>query len=259
MTPFSIALGFALVLVTALYISLLIRIRQRTTIFEYQRGLLYRQGRFVRVLEPGSYFFLSTHTTVSTIDIRPALTTLGSQEILTADGVSLKISLTAQYAIVDPVRAIHENQNYYDALYLALQLALRDAVVERTSERVLVERRQISEAVQAAVAPQASALGLNLSQVQLRDIVLPGDLKRAYAQIVTTQKEGQAALEKARAESTALRHLANTARLLDNNPSLVQLRVLLALSQSAGSSVVFHASTPGPQPMRGPSEPDAVV
>ncbi len=217
---------------------------RKIILFDYERGLLYRNGRFERVLEPGAHWFFPSSTSIVRLDVRPRTVTVASQEILSADAVALRISVAATYAIADPYISVHASQNTHEALYLAVQLALRDAVSSLPLDQLLAGRQQIGSAVHAQTTPQAAALGLALQSVQIKDITLPGELKRVFAQVVAAQKEGQAALERARGESAALRNLANAARMLDNNPSLLQLRTLLAVSQNAGSSVVFHVPRP---------------
>jgi regulator of protease activity HflC (stomatin/prohibitin superfamily) len=235
----------ALLVCVLLVGSLVRRLFHRTVVFEYERGLLYHNGRFVRILEPGAYRHVASSSTVVKLDTRPRVVSVPGQEVLSSDGISLKISLAAQYAVTDPHRATNASQNLHETLYLQLQLALRAAVSTRTAEAVLADRQQLGDEVLAAVAPQAEAAGLTLTAAQPKDITLPGDLKRAFAQVALAQKEGLAALERARGESAALRNLANAARLLDGNPSLLQLRALQAVSQSSGNTVVFNAPPPG--------------
>ena len=86
---------------------------------------------------------------------------------------------------------------------------------------------------------KASELGLNLISADVKDIMFPGEMKKVFAQVVKAQKEGQAALERARGETAALRNLANAARTLDDNPNLLQLRALQALSDSSGNTLVL--------------------
>lgn len=225
------------------------RLLRRVVIFEYERGLLFRRGRVQCILEPGVYWHMTLSSSITRLDIRPRFVSISGQEILTADQISLKISLAAQYAIADPHRAVLSSQSYHESLYLILQLALRAAVSSVAIDDLLANRQTLGERVLELTTDQLQTLGLQLLSVQIKDITFPGDLKRMFAQVVKAQKEGLAALEKARGESAALRNLANAAKMLDNNPSLLQLRALLAVSESSGNTVVFTVpSVPALEP-----------
>lgn len=91
-------------------------------------------------------------------------------------------------------------------------------------------------------APKVKEMGLELLEIDIRDIMLPGELKQAYSQVLRARKEGEAALEKARGETAALRNLANAAKMMDDNPALMQLRALHAMSESKGGTVVLGLS-----------------
>jgi regulator of protease activity HflC (stomatin/prohibitin superfamily) len=213
------------------------------TVFEYERGLKYVAGRFKAVLPPGRYWRgWWSKTTILKVDIRPQYVAVPGQAILTADGVGVKISLTAVYEIADPAQAINGVSSYYQALYLTLQNALRDAVAAIALDDLVSNSAQINPIVLAAGAGSLAALGLRLISVNVKDVMLPGDLKRLYAQVIQARQEGLAQLERARGETAALRNLANAARLADDNPALLKLRLLQALEQSQGNHFTIGLS-----------------
>lgn len=209
------------------------------TILEHERGLLYRRGRFRRVLQPGGYWLLRGFHAVHRIDMRARYVTIPGQEVLTADNVSIRISLVASFKIADPFRAVNETENYHEALYLMLQLRLRDLVGALNVDDLLIKRPEIGAQLHESTVAPAEEIGLTLVTVGIKDIMFPGELKQIFAQIVNARKEGLAALERARGESAALRNLANAARLLENNPALLHLRLLQALDNSSGNTVVW--------------------
>ncbi len=127
------------------------------TILEHERGLLYRRGRFQRVLNPGGYWFLRRRYTVHRIDMRIQYVTIPGQEVLTADNISIKISLAASFKVADPFRAINETTNYYEALYLLIQLRLRDLVGTLEVDDLLAKRQQIIGSTLRARAKEEKA------------------------------------------------------------------------------------------------------
>lgn len=210
----------------------------RVTVYEFQRALRYRKGRFLSVLGPGQYWILEPRTTVTPVDVRPNFITLMGQEALTADGVPLKVSIAANYEMSDPQLAINGQANYAQALYLLLQLTVREVISTSKADELLENRAGFAEKVRALAEPQVQRLGLKLLTADLKDLMISGDLKKSFAQVVKARKEGEAALERARGETAALRSLANAARMLQDNPQLVQLRMLQAMGESGGNTLV---------------------
>lgn len=212
---------------------------KRITVFEYQKGLKYRRGRYVATLDPGAYWVVSTFATILPVDVRAEFITIQGQDVLSADGVTLKISLAAEFEISDPNIAVNKNANCRTSLYLSLQMALREIVGKERIDVLLENRAGISGKLMDLVSAKASALGLKLISAGVKDIMFPGEMKKAFAQVIKAQKDGLAALERARGETAALRHLANAARSLDDNPNLLQLRALQTLGESSGNTLVL--------------------
>ncbi len=207
----------------------------RVTVFEYERGLKYVKGRFKQVLGPGQYWLLAFgSTTIRKVDMRPQYVSVPGQAVLTADGVGLKISLTAVYEISDPAQAINQVADYHQGLYLTVQTGLRQ-VISTVSMDDLLGNLQLNQQLLETTVNSVAALGLRLTQLTIRDIMLPGELKKLYAQVVQARQEGLAQLERARGETAALRSLANAARLTNQNPTLLQLRLLQTLEQTQGN------------------------
>jgi regulator of protease activity HflC (stomatin/prohibitin superfamily) len=226
------AVGMAAVLV--------IRYRpvQRVVVYDYQRGVLYRRGRRVRTLEAGVYWIVRGISSIVTVDMRSRVAVVAGQEILTSDSVPLRVSVTLRYRVTRPEEAIETATSFTETLHAETQLVLRDLVAAIAVEQILPERERLADGLQAGLAPRAAALGLTLEQAGIRDVTLPPSLRQLFAQVVEARQASQAALERARGETAVLRHLANTARLLEGNPALVTLRTLDAAAHGRGTIVV---------------------
>lgn len=248
----AVVILFALIAVVVLVVAARLNgLFERVVVFEYERGLRYDKGRFSGVVEPGTYRLLRRNSRIVAIDLRPETVAVPGQEVITSDGVSIRISLAAQYAVVDPAVAINEHQGYSTALYLALQVALREIVAGTEIDDLLEQRGTIGRRIEELARDDISRLGLRLDSVEAKDLMFPGDLKKAFAQVVTARKEDLGALERARGETAALRSLANAARALEANPALMQLRVLQQIGGTAGNTIVL--GLPGsaqPLPLR---------
>lgn len=227
------------------------------TVHDYERGLRYRNGRFRGLVPPGAHPVLRPLSEIQVIDARPAWQVLEGQEVPTADGVAVRVSLACHYVIGDPVAAFTAEQDYRRSLYLELQLALRDALAERTLEDALAARTAIGPQIAEACGTPLAALGIELLEVHVRDLVLPGELKRAFTGVIAARKEGEAALERARGETAALRSLANAGRLVEQSPGLLSLRVVQQLGQATGNSVIV--SLPGAELARTPAATTATT
>ncbi len=230
---------FVFILLLVVIAWLLVR---RVTVFEYERGLLYRQGLFISVLKPGGYWIVRGVHTIYKLDIRTRFVTINGQEVLSADNVSLKISLAASFKLENIAKAVHEVTNFQEALYLLLQLNLREIVGAFTMDELLEKRAGIGPQLYEKTAEQALGIGLKLLFVNVKDIMFPGELKNIFAQVVNARKEGLAALERARGETAALRSLANAASLLESNPNLWKLRLVQSFEAKGGNTLVL---TPG--------------
>jgi regulator of protease activity HflC (stomatin/prohibitin superfamily) len=217
---------------------------RRTTVFEYERGLQYSKGKFTGILAPNRYFH-TAKTTIRKLDIRRRTATVGGQEVLSADGVSIKISLVAQYEIADCHIAINKVESFQEALYSQLQSALRELVSALPIDEVVAQRKEIAAKLFELSEKQVAEIGLKLVSVNVKDIMFPGEFKKIFSQVVQARQEGLAALEKARGETAAMRSLANAAKILEGNPALMQLKLLQAIGNSSGNTIVLDASGNG--------------
>lgn len=214
----------------------------RITVQQWERVLVYRDGRFSEVLETGRHRRFRRRRSFVRLSIRPRLVVVPAQEVLTAESVSVKVSLTATVRTTDP-RLWHEAVEDAEAVvYSAVQIALREAVAGRSLDDLTADRDVIGEEVRAAAEQTAAAVGVELQGVAVRDLMLPAELRKAAADVAIARAQGQAALERARAEGAATRALVNAAKVAADNPALLQLRLLQAV-EAGGATVVLNAPT----------------
>jgi regulator of protease activity HflC (stomatin/prohibitin superfamily) len=221
------------------------KIRRAFIVPEGYAGLLYHEGQFVETLTAGRHVRWGFNYTLDAVDFRKAFLNVPGQEVLTSDGVGLKVSVLIHYQMTDPVKASHDTQSWQTDIYNSAQLALRAVVGNIAVEALLTQRLDIGGQLLARVQPDAAKIGIHVLAVEVKDVMFPADVKRAFAEVLKAKHEGQAALERARGESAALRNLANAARLLDDNPSLMNLRLMQSISaaQNAGNTLVLGMPT----------------
>lgn len=221
--------------------------RTAVEVQEYERGLLYENGRYTKLLDPGRYiFWWWNHQHINKVDIRETSQTVQGQEILTSDKIPVKISLVVQYKISDPVKAVHHVESYTDQLYQDLQLTLREIVTKHTIEEVLEDRETLSTHLFEEVAPRSEKYGMSIGRVGVKDIILPGVVREVFLKEVEADRRGRAELVSARHETAAARSRANTAKLLAENPNILRLQeldTLASLASKAGNVLIIPGLT----------------
>lgn len=236
-------IGLFILSLVLIFLGLVWRFSLRwVVIFENERGVVYKQGKFHRALQPGGYWIYTYLEKVQKVDIRARFITIPGQDVLSSDNIGVKVSVAVNFRVDDPFKALNSAFNYTESLYLILQLELRDLFGSTPIDELLAKRKQIGVTLLEKSKEKAAELGLALLSADIKDIMLPGDLKNIFAQIVNARNEGLAALERARGEGASLRNLANTAKLLENNPALLQLRILQALESKSGNTIILSTS-----------------
>ncbi|MEZ5691264.1 MAG: slipin family protein [Rickettsiales bacterium] len=217
-----------------------LRLFKKVTIFDYENGLFYKNGVFVKLLTAGKYKYLPSNSTIKTIDMRRKHLVLSGQEILTKDNINLKISVVGFYEISDPIKAVMASENYIYEIYTIGQIAVRDIIGGATIDELLENKDEINDKLLSRVKSDYENIGVKTTLFSIRDIMLPQNLKKAFSSILETKKESQKQLEKARGEQALLRNLANSSELYKNNQSLLQARIIQILSDG-GNSIVFNS------------------
>ncbi|EDY18772.1 band 7 protein [Chthoniobacter flavus Ellin428] len=234
------------------------RYRREFLVNEGFVGLLYRRGKLVAAFAPGLYARWGTHFRLQCLDRRQVLLAVAGQEVLTADNVAVKLSVVLTTQLVDAAKAVQTADNHTGHIYSATQTAIRTAVAGATLEALLGQRVALGAQLRELVAPAAAALGVQIHAAEVRDVMLPGDLRKAFSETLKARQQGQAALERARGESAALRNLANAARLLEDHPALATLRFLQTLEAAEGrQTLVMNDLAPllATHKTRGASDP----
>src|SRR5208282_674141 len=133
---------------------------KRVIVYEYQKGLKYSKGRYKAALDAGRYWILAGSSSIVPVDVRPEFITIPGQDVLSADGVSLKVSLAAEFQVVDPNVAVNKNANFRTSLYLSLQMALREIVGREKIDALIENRAGISAKLMELTSKKATDLGL---------------------------------------------------------------------------------------------------
>lgn len=205
-------------------------------VHEHERGLEYVQGRLARTLAPGRYAFWSNpqaRVEVQLVDMRRVQVAIVGQELMTRDKVTLRLSLTIEYAIEDAALATHAVANVKDAVYLIVQLASREYLSGVTLDQMLEGRDTMARFLEQRAVPEALRFGVRVERVGVKDVVLPGEMKTLLNRVIEAEKEAAANVILRREETAATRSLANTARVIAEQPVLLRLKELESLKEIA--------------------------
>lgn len=208
------------------------------TVEPHHVGVLFVDGNFVETLPPGRYAFWKNLAQVKFVqeDLREAMFDVAGQDIMTADKVTLRMNAVVTYRVIDARQAVSVADDVRQALYREAQLGLRAVVGARELDSFLTAKDAVADELAEIVRPRAKALGLELISVGIRDIILPGEMKDLMNKVTEAKKAAEANLIVRREETAAMRSQVNTAKLLQDNPTLMRLRELEVLEKIATTS-----------------------
>jgi regulator of protease activity HflC (stomatin/prohibitin superfamily) len=192
----------------------------------FEKGILYIDGRFEKVLEAGIYYFLKNATVISVTkaDLRQLQMEISGQEILTKDKAAIRVNFFTQYKVVDIMKALNENKDFDKQLYILMQLALREFIGTFTLDELLEKKDSVSDYVLTCLKGKVESLGVEIKDCGIKDIILPGEVKEIMNQVLIAQKKAQANIITRREETASTRSLLNTAKLLEENEVLFKLK-----------------------------------
>ena len=184
---------------------------------QFERGLKYVQGKYEGMLEPGEqagWVRPGARGAVTVMDRGVQQLKIEGQELMTRDKVTLRLTLTAEYAPADAPTTVHAVADVKDALYLAVQLAAREFVAGVTLDELLEGRDTLTRYLEAQVAPRAEAFGVRVHRVGVKDVILPGEMKTLLNKVIEAEKAAAANVILRREDAAATRNMANTAKVV---------------------------------------------
>jgi len=216
--------------------------KEDVVIHDYEVGLLYEKGEFKKVLEKGLYEIpKGFEKEIVVIDKRTQNLTIAGQEILTKDKLNLRLNILVKYRIIDPVKAIHEVENYYTSVYQDVQMSIRGIVSGKDLDELLSMRNIFDEEIKKEIKTMCEKYGVEIESIELKDVILPGNLKAILIKEIDAIKDSEAALARARGEVASTRALINAANLVKNHPEILELRMMESIGKisESGNAVII--------------------
>ena len=218
---------------------ILMSVRQ---INEYERGVKYSFGKFSKIMGPGWNLVLPIIQSYSKVDIRTKAVDVPEQEVITRDNVSVKINAVIYYNIFDASKAILGVENFHYAVSQLAQTTMRNIAGSVTLDELLTGREKISLEICKIVDEATDNWGIKVQNVELKDVALPGEMKRVIAKVAEAEREKQAVITKAAGELEASKNLAEAATTLSAAPGALHLRTLSTIndvSSDQSNTIIF--------------------
>jgi regulator of protease activity HflC (stomatin/prohibitin superfamily) len=228
-------------------------------LFEYERGVVFRLGKLTRAKGPGLIFLVPFGLErMRKMDLRIVALDIAPQDTITKDNVSVRVNAVVYFRVADPTRAVVEIEDYYFATSQLAQTTLRSVIGQSELDELLAERERINEVVRDIIDEGTDRWGIEVTAVEIKDIDLPQEMKRAMAKQAEAERERRAKVIAAEGEYQASTKLAAAAEIIQQFPIALQLRFLQTVVEVAAennSTTLFPIPIELFRPFVEPGEP----
>ncbi|MFA0767922.1 MAG: hypothetical protein OXFUSZZB_001250 [Candidatus Fervidibacter sp.] len=202
-------------------------------IYEWERGVVFRLGRFNRILPPGIQFIIPVIERAIKVDLRVFVVDVPKQEIITKDNVTVKVNAVVYFRVMDPASVLTRVENYLYATQQVAQTTLRDVIGQSELDELLAHREELNQRLQRIIDATTDPWGVKVDMVAIRDVELPDTMKRVMARQAEAERERRAKVIHAQGEYQAAETLAQAAEIMGRHPGSLQLRFLQTLTEVA--------------------------
>jgi len=209
---------------------------------EYERGVIFRLGRLIGAKGPGLFFLIPIVDKMIKIDLRTLTMDVPAQEVITKDNVTVKVNAVVYFRVMNPNDAVTKVENYLLATSQIAQTTLRTVLGQVELDELLAEREKISQNLQKIIDQLTDPWGVKVSVVEIKDVELPEQMKRAMARQAEAERERRAKIISAEGEYQASEKLSQAAVVISQHPMALQLRflqTLIEVSAENNSTILF--------------------
>lgn len=210
---------------------------------EYERGVIFRLGRVVGPPKgPGLILLIPLVDRLQRVSLRTLTMDIPPQDIITRDNVTVRVNAVTYFRVVDPQRAVLEIENYIFATSQIAQTTLRSIIGQADLDELLINREEINRRLQQIIDGLTDPWGVKVTLVEVKDVELPDAMRRAMARQAEAERERRAKVIHALGEQEAAANLAEAARLLEEHPAAMQLRILQTMTEVSAeqnSTLIF--------------------
>jgi len=234
--------GFGIFWIIALAFIVIIIASSIRILLEYERGVVFRLGRFSGVKGPGLKFIIPIIDQLKKINMRTIAMDVPPQDIITRDNVSVKVNAVLYFRVVHPEKALIEVDNYLYATSQLAQTSLRSVLGQVELDDLLAQRDKINHNLQEILDRQTDPWGVKISNVEIKHVDLPTEMQRAMARQAEAERERRSKVIHATGEFEASANLAKAAEQIASQPGALQLRFLQTMTEIAtekNSTILF--------------------
>jgi regulator of protease activity HflC (stomatin/prohibitin superfamily) len=203
---------------------------------EYERGVIFRLGRFVGVRGPGLIILFPFIERMVKVSLRTVAMDVTPQDVITRDNVSVRVNAVLYFRVVEPEKSIIEVEDFLFATSQLAQTTLRSVVGQAELDELLAHREQLNAQVQTILDEATDQWGIKVMTVEMKDVDLPMEMKRAMAKQAEAERERRAKVIHADGEFQASQRLSDAAGNIEKHPIALQLRYLQALTEVAAEN-----------------------
>jgi regulator of protease activity HflC (stomatin/prohibitin superfamily) len=229
-------------LITVFVLVLLILASAIRILWEYERGVIFRLGTFHKVKGPGLVLLIPIVDRMVKVSLRTVVMDVPPQDVITLDNVSVQVNAVVYFRVIDPERAIIKVEDFLFATSQLSQTTLRSIVGQVELDDLLAQREKINKELQRIIDAHSDPWGVKVSLVEIKQIDLPVEMKRAIARQAEAERERRAKVIHAEGEFQAASQLQEAAKIISEYPVAVQLRFLQTLTEVAtehNSTIIF--------------------
>lgn len=229
----------AIIIVVAALIILSMSVR---IVSEYERGVIFRFGKYVGVRGPGWVWIIPIAENMRRMDLRTITLDVPSQEVITKDNVTIRVNAVVYFRVMAPNKAVIQVKNFVTATSQIAQTSLRSILGEHELDELLSKREKINQNLQTIIDKQTDPWGIKVSVVEVKDVELPESMKRAMARQAEAERERRGKIIAAEGEYQAAEKLSQAAEIISKNPAALQLRylqTLVEISAEKNSTTLF--------------------
>jgi regulator of protease activity HflC (stomatin/prohibitin superfamily) len=223
-------------LIPALAVAVVYSFLSLRVLRQYERGVAFFLGRFWATKGPGLVFLPAGFASQKRVSLRIAAVDIPPQDVITRDNVSVKVNAVLYMRVSEPAKAVLEIEDYMYATSQLAQTTLRSVLGEVELDELLSDREKINAVLKKIIDERTEAWGIEVSAVEVKDVDLPDQMKRAMARQAEAERERRAKVIAAQGELQASETLAQAARQLATEPSALQLRYLQTVTEIAAEN-----------------------
>jgi regulator of protease activity HflC (stomatin/prohibitin superfamily) len=206
---------------------------------EYERAVVFRLGKYKHTKGPGLIVLIPFIDKIERVDLRVLTINVDKQEVITKDNVTVNVDAITFFRVMDAEEAVIQVERFIHATSMLAQTTLRSIVGQVELDELLANREKVNKNIQEIIDRQTDPWGIKVVSVEVRDVVLPENMKRAMARQAETERDRRAKVINAEGEFQAAKKMVDAAQLMEKAPMSLQLRFLQTMTELGEENSTF--------------------